>query len=344
VCRRVGRPSLVVAAAAAASGLTLAAVGCIQLGQRSLTALARWITSYGGERLPHWGVWQPERIPLAAWSAVRSLVPVPNLDQLQGRWAHPTEPTSWLPWLALAALLALATTTFLGIANREKHRNPGYSAIGLVVGYGAFLPFIVWWDPVEIKWFVLPNLFLAGLVSMGLGRAGRPDRATALAACCVAVIASSVFWLRIWPEHTTEAAASRRARCLAEKTTDSDLLVATDWGWCGQLSYFHHRDVVQVIDLTLGGREREQVLAALATRLDRTRTRGGSVFMLDLSRAPARYLERLARQTGVSPGDWDRLEADPAFVCDGLRFVRVNGVRPAPTSPPAPAPRHPHPE
>ena len=51
--------------------------------------------------------------------------------------------------------------------------------------------------------------------------------------------------------------------------------------------------------------------------------------MLDLNRAPARYLERLSRQTGLAPNDWDRLAVEPAFVCDERWFVLVTAVRPA---------------
>jgi hypothetical protein len=146
-----------------------------------------------------------------------------------------------------------------------------------------------------------------------------------LAAFCVAVIAGSVFYLQIWPRHTTEGAGARRARCLAETTRDQDLVVATDWSWCGQLSYFYGRDVVHLIDLALADRER--VLAGLATRVSRVHDRGGSVFILDLDHAPASYLERLSRQTGLTLQDWNRVETASAFVCEGHRFAQVTAVQ-----------------
>lgn len=32
--------------------------------------------------------------------------------------------------------------------------------------YALFLPFIIWWDPYEPKWFVVPNLFLATTIAI----------------------------------------------------------------------------------------------------------------------------------------------------------------------------------
>jgi hypothetical protein len=148
-----------------------------------------------------------------------------------------------------------------------------------------------------------------------------------LAACCVAVIASSVFWLRIWPRHATESTSSVRADCLADRTTDDDVLVATDWGWIGRVALFHRRNAVHIADLAVGNSERGDLPLALAALVEDATERGGSVFMRDLDRAPAGYLERVSRQTGLGPADWDRLVTEPAFVCGGLGFVRVTALR-----------------
>jgi hypothetical protein len=148
-------------------GLSYLTIGWLAVGLKGDTAWAQWLFGYGGNRLPMWGQLGWDRTVAVRRTIVESLLPLnPRLSLGEivggivesGRTALPV--STW-------TTLLLATTTLAMIVYQIAKRQ---SVLPLffwsLLSYALFLPFIVWWDPFESKWFVLPNLFLAGVIAV----------------------------------------------------------------------------------------------------------------------------------------------------------------------------------
>src|SRR2546427_482002 len=116
---------------------------------RPLTLLS-WLSSYGeGGTLPMWGKWELSRIAIAVGSALRSVLPVPL-----------AVPISEIGWSVQRGRVAvdLALLGFFALV----------APFWFVIAYCCFMPFIVWWDPYEPKWFLIPNIFAFGFFACAL--------------------------------------------------------------------------------------------------------------------------------------------------------------------------------
>jgi hypothetical protein len=195
-----------------------------------------------------------------------------------------------------------------------------------------YLLFIVWWDPFEPKWFVIPNLGLWTVLAVTWdARAGQWHRLLVFGAL-VAIIGWANLSATIWRRHCTESSDIQRAACVASHLGTDDLLVSLEWNWAPYLPFFQ-RDLLSVIGHVARQPGPDAALERVAREIQSSMHAGRRVFMREVGSLSDEHLHWLARHTGVTQGDLQQFEGVPAFECGGLKFQEITGVPLDPSSP-----------
>jgi hypothetical protein len=205
------------------------------------------------------------------------------------------------------ALIAVALLTILAAA---KARG---KALWLLSGYVCFLPFIVWWDPFDSKWFFIPNLFLAGFFSCAWAPWLKHRAVASFIFASVLFIAATNFVTTIRPRHNSLGSERLIAQCVGANMEAKDLLLAPEWGWPDYLEYLHGR---QSLSLISHFSILDQVLAEV-------RGTGGKVYMPDPKSYSEDHLAWLKSQAEIRREDLSRLSGAPAFSCYGRTILSV---------------------
>ncbi|OAN48579.1 hypothetical protein A6A03_07330 [Chloroflexus islandicus] len=314
-----------VAAIAGACGLILSlcylSVAFFVYGYRDLTEIMSWLANYGGARLPVWGTWSPDRIVPAGISAIASIIPLWSGIGLR-RLLSGSLPIDKIP--ALLSLLALLGGAGMSIwLAVRRHHLPYRQLVWLGATYALFVPFIIWWDPYEPKWFVVPNLFLAAAIAVVWGSPALPRPTTILAGVCVLLIGWGNFQAAIWPRATVPNPNLETAACVAQHLRTGDLLIETDWSFGGYLNYFYGCDTVSLIDLSARVNDDSALVAAIADVIRERQTRGGRVFIEDLDSYGPAQQAWFFTHTGVAHTALHSFPQQPAFVCANRRFEQL---------------------
>jgi hypothetical protein len=284
-----------------------------------LSAFLRWSTSYGGgsTRLPIYGAWAPARLPTAAASWIASMVSVWDGLGLRALAQGRLQADKILPQLSLVALAVLTVVPAARLL-RRSHRDPASFVVGwMLAAFALYLPFIVWWEPFNPRWFIVPNLFLAGaLAALWSGRNG-------LAWLCVAVIAVANFTASAWPRHTQPNPLLSRAQCIVEHLQPADVFLVSDWEWFGYATYFYAYPGSS--DWLLDRRGRDAKLGDIARHLEEAARRGGRVYMLDVRGYSEARAAWLLQQTELTLDDFTRFAPRPAFACGDAEIVELQG-------------------
>lgn len=305
------------------------AVAVAVFDRRTPAAVLDWFSNYAGARLPQWGTWGLERIVDAARSGVDSLVALRTVGGARRLFEPETTGVSVLLAAALASLVVLVGASGRAVLKARDDRPQRLGAVlWLGLGYASFLPFLIWWDPFEPRWFVVPNLFLAGAVAVALGGAGAGRRWRLTAAACVAVIALSTFTVAILPQHTETSLRQRRAACVADHLGDGDVFIATDWRWNAYLTYFHGVRVVSTIGLAPRLEGPAAVVDRVRSTVARARAAGANAYMVDPGFYPRWHMVWLEAQTGLTRQALESLGGEPAFECEGVPLLVLGGSPP----------------
>ena len=321
------RAGVVLAVTCAAVVLAAYAAAAARAGGRtSLASVLEWASRHGGggATLPMWGVWSLDRIPEAGHAWVSSVLPVWEGLGLRGLARGELRGDKLLGQLATLAFLSLVVVSVrLAWQAHRRGRLSRSTLLWLAAGVGAYLPFIVWWVPAP-KWFLVPNLFLAGAAAIVWSEAhARLRLALALA---IATIAAANFSATIWPAHVGVSRHDALARCVVARIGPRDLIVLTDWGWFDHAEYWYGvpGESLYLID----GRPRQEKLGLIAEALERTRARGGRGYVMAVDRRAPERVAWLQALTQLLPEDLDRFAPRPAFTCAGVPFVELLGASP----------------
>jgi hypothetical protein len=260
----------------------------------------RWITSHGGGvELPMWGQFAVERLPIAGRTAVSSIVPLGIGASL---------------WL-IVGVLALASFVLVRVCRR--------TSLWMAGAYVVLLIFIVWWEPWQPKWFVVPNIFLAGLLAQLLHQFNLHRYAKCAVAGALAASAIANFRGTVWERHSRPNPNFEVARCVASHMQAQDVVLATEWGWSGYLRYFFFRRQISVIDWGASLRDRDATLQALwHLVVDRQRS-GGNAYILDGASYSEAHVAWLESELSLRSKDLAEFQGPIAFECLGKTFRRV---------------------
>jgi hypothetical protein len=274
-----------------------------------------WFTSYSENgTLPIWGMWAPDRFPTAVWSGWDSITAIRLAAGIPELFKH-------IQWGRIAVDFSVVAFTILLILAIIK---PRLNALLLLSGYLCFLPFIVWWDPGSHKWFLVPNLFLAGFLACGLAPWIRYRYAQGLVLGCLLTIAAANFITTIRPRHFDIGPDRRIADCVAGHMTPSDMFVASDWGWPDYLPYLHQRQTINIINEFARLQNTERTLESVHEAVSEKQKEGGVTYMSDPGSQSSNHLQWLEASTGLTLKHLSSFAGGPSFVCDGVGILQIN--------------------
>ncbi len=293
--------------------------------------LVHWMTSYGsdtGGRPAIWGQWSIRRIPSAVQSSVSSFVPLwegLGLRDLRHGVLRPEKVLGQIALLALCLVL-VASVWRAVVAVHRRERLVGWS-VALLGGYCLFLPFIVWWDPFEPKWFVVANAFIiASLAAIWAGDLRHNRARFPVAIALVALIAFANLTYTVLPRHTQPNLNIELARCLAESTSDKDYFVPTDWNWFGYASYlFNYRG--QIVHLMYGEGSRDSNQASLNAALTIAREMGGHVYIIDPGSYTKDFVQWSEADLALQLPGLNAYLKTPGLRCNNVEFVTLVGAQ-----------------
>ena len=218
---------------------------------------------------------------------------------------------------------ARATEVIIVNSKPERPHEPQLradrNALVFLAGYILFLPFIIWWDPYEPKWFLVPNIFLAAFLASSLAPWLGHKYVRVVIFGSVVAIAATNFITTIRPRHTKLGPDREMAQCVAEHMTSYDLFLSAQWGWSEYLPYLHNRSMVSLI-YAKGGIDPGQ---GIIDSIYDTRQRGGSVYMADPYTYSQEHIDWLKAQTGFTRETLVTFAGAPAFSCNGVQVLRV---------------------
>jgi len=162
-------------------------------GHFAFGELVRWASSHSSQgQVPLWGKWSIDRIPAAASSAVAAFVPVWEGVGLRSLMKGVLDWGKVLPQLSLVALVLLCVWSAIKLVRRRARSG---DIVWLGLSYLAYVPFIVWWDPCEPKWFVVPSVFLVVLLAEIWSRDTKPKQYIVLGMCIAVRRYNQKLWI-----------------------------------------------------------------------------------------------------------------------------------------------------
>jgi hypothetical protein len=310
---------------AAVVGVAYIAAGVSVYGLKSVSSLLSWGSNYSGNRLPMWGVWwPPSRAIQTLGSAFKSILSVDF-------WMYPRIvrhlPNGELPsWFAVVGFLALAGLLLAAFRSGTTARSIGESraALWLLILYGAYLPFVMWWESIEPRWFIVPNIFLAALVAVILTRWTNWNYFRY-------ALPAGVLMLSVWnlgisagPKHFKRAYPTEIAACVAGQLKAGDLFLATEWNWSDYLHYVHQREVVSFIgEVSAAGSDKKAAMEKIRQIVKERHQQQRQVYITDVASYPPEHMKWLLEQTGLTESDLRTFKGTPSFRCMSTDFLKL---------------------
>jgi hypothetical protein len=326
----VRRIALIFGAAVAVAGLVFASVGIVVYRERTVAELLKWVSSYsgGGSNLPMWGAWSPSRLLLVAGSAFKSVVGLELwMFQFFQRHLPNGQVPGWVASLGFGGMTGgLAAALLRGRAKRSGETR---TALWLFLLYCSYVPFIVWWEPTEPRWFILPNIFMAGLAGFICSHWRDWPRLKYVLPAGFLMVGGLNLMTSAWPRRFEASVPSQMAACVAGRMSKSDLFLATEWNWAGYLHYIHNRDVLSFIEEVSRTGDKGIAIVKISEAVRERQRQGAQVYMMDIKNYPPQYMKWLSEQTGLTADDLKPYTGQQTFECVYSTFFQVDPQTPA---------------
>lgn len=295
----------------------------------SVDAFLEWILGYGGASLEIWGQLDISRVGPAAFSAVSSIVPLWEGMALSELLAGQFVADKVLPQLSLLALVLIFAVPAIVFLLRPKSVSIAWRPLlMLAIGYAIYMPFIIWWDPFEPKWFVVPSIAFWGIAAI-LWDTVMPGRWGSLLGLSVLVITLANLTAAILPRSSQPDARLLIADCVAAEMAPNDLFIETDWSWSPYLDYFFERSTVSIIHYA-GIFTEEALLIQLQEDIRATEAAGGRVYIRDIQTMSEDDLNWFAEISQFDRAFWTDFRTTPAFTCGDVSVAHLVDVIPPP--------------
>jgi hypothetical protein len=304
--------------------LTLAYAGIVYLsGFRDAGRILKLLTTYGGGRGPDWGHWGWRRIGIAAETWIHSFV---GFIELVPAWflSHPVTFKTVFPRLAPLGLVAFLGPPFCLLFRRWKDSQ----ALFCLFGIAAYLPFIVWWDPFETKWMLIPNLFLALCVARCWSHLNvkfrLPSRLLMLIGACVLGLSNLVsFGL---PQHLHQSEQQQAGDCVGSRLRPADLYLAPEWDFGSVMSYKYGKDSMDLVGKTVDLQfDKTRTLQAVEAEVRKHQASGGDAYISD---PLSRHFDLLEQWAGITSSDLDHLlPGQVAYRCGEWSIRKIERLK-----------------
>jgi hypothetical protein len=287
--------------------LALAYFGMVyQSGFRDAHQIFKLVTTYGGGGGPDWGHWGWERIGSLAATWLQSVIGI--------RF------NTVFPRLAPFALVAFLVPPLLLVLWRWKDRAAAFCLLGIA----AYLPFIIWWDPFETKWMLVPNLFIA----IGAARYWSqlslrfPSSSRLLMWIAVFVLGLSNLVSFGLPEHQHPSEMQQAGDCVGTRLRSADLYISPEWDFGEFMSYKYKKDSMNLVGRTVELHyDKAKTVEAIKEEVRKHQASGGDVYISD---PLSRHFDLLQQWAGITSSDLDQLlPGQIAYRCAGWSIRKI---------------------
>jgi hypothetical protein len=293
-------------------------------GHTTVKELIHWATTHEGSVIPWWGKMEFHRIQLAIYSAVQSIqVLAPHWLADYFHSLNHSEPRIIGAGVICLILLGMAVM-IRGIQIMVRGNS---KLIWLLSGYLIIFAFLVWWEPVDLKNFFVPNIFLCAAASIIFNSWKSTPFTKVFVFTSVAVMAFVTFKTSIWVRHIDGGINMRKAECVHRNVTSEDAVILGDWNFTPYLQYFYHMRPLEIVAISAHFHDRQKMMDHLYSELGNARRAGGKVFIVDPTSYDPAYLNWLADQTTFTLSDFDRFPGNFTFQCEDLKFREVISLR-----------------
>jgi len=319
----IRRVALFWAMAGVVIGSAFVSVGILAYERRTALELIRWGSSYGGKALPMWGSWSPDRFVTVAGTAFKSILGMElwMFEFFQARLNNGKLP-GWVPVLGAAGLAASLVATFRW--GPLKRSGETRTAAQLLLLYAFYIPFFIWWDATEPRWFNLSNIFLAGLAAIIASRWSSWSYLKFVLPGAFLILGGLNLATSAWPRRFAVSTPVRIADCVASPMHEKDLFLATEWNWAGYLEYVHNRNVLSFIAEASQTGDKSIASQRIAQAARERQHQGADVYMIDVRSLPPDYMTWLTGQTGFTADDLLVYKGGTAFECVYSPFIRLD--------------------
>jgi len=282
----------------------------------SLPALWSWLTTYGGQ-MTIFGRLDATRVISATHSALSAIVPVWQGLGLRALLAGHVSPDKVIPQLSLVATVVVAITAVISLV-RYRHDFTHTQRRFLIIGsvwVTSYLAFILWWDPFEPRWWLMPMIGMWLILAVVLDRARlRAPRVTILLpALWAATLLLANFQSTIYPRRFEPDPAMAKAQAAREFVGSQDLLVDLFWeDWTTYIWYLDHSDVF-FLPHEAAYYGREESLRKLRNRIQAYLLSGHHVFIPNWSSYPETKWQWPLGLLGINKSDLDSFTTQYAW-------------------------------
>jgi hypothetical protein len=304
-------------------GAAFLTVGILVYDRKTPFELIQWGSSYSGKALPMWGSWSPARFLIIVATSFKSVLGMElwMFEFFQRRFNNGQIP-DWIPFLGAVALAGVLIVAFRWAPSRREGQSRVLA--WLLILYFIYMPFYIWWDATEPRWFNLSNIFIAGLVGIIASRwSNWPHFKFALPAVFV-VVAGINLATSALPRRFLPSTPLRMASCVAGQMGEKDLFLATEWNWAGYLDFLHERDVVNFLVEVARTSDKKVVSEGISQAVRERQRQGADVYMIDVKTFPPEYMTWFTGQTGMTVDDLLVFKGNHAFECVYSPFIRLD--------------------
>lgn len=304
--------------------LTVYIAAGIAEGSTTPKELWHWASTHRGGNIPWWGQMDIHRIPIALYSAIQTFqVYAPSWLGASFRSSYHYEPSG----TGTGAICLILLGTAILIRGVQIVFRGNSKVIWLLSGYVIIFVFLVWWEPADLKNFVVPNIFLCAVASVVFS-SWKPLPFVKMFVCiAIVVMAFVTFATSIWFRHIDRGMGMRKAECLHRNLSTRDAVILGDWNVTQYLHYFFGMRPLEIVASSAYFHDHQKMITYLYQESENVHRAGGKIFIVDPNSYGPEYLQWLAEQTAFTLSDFDRFPGKFAFKCEDLKFREVTSLR-----------------
>ena len=322
----IRRMVLLGGAAAAVVGTAFVSVGILVYGRETLGDLFQWGSTYTGKALPMWGSWSSGRFLTVLGTSFKSILGMELwMYEFFHRYLEKGQVPEWIPVLGFLVTLAALIAAYRWKPVTQPGDN-NRKVAWLVLLYLLYVPFFLWWDATEPRWFNISNIFLAGVVGIIASRWSSWPHFRFVLPAVFLILGCLNFAISAWPRRFAPSTPLRMAACVADQMQENDLFLATEWNWAGYLEHLHERDVLSFLGEVARTGDKTAASKSIAEAARERQRRGGNVYMIDVRTFPPEYTTWFNGQTGLTVDELLTFKGSRAFECVYSPFIRLDAL------------------
>lgn len=289
-----------------------------------IASFIEWVINYGNASLASWGVLDITRVKDVPQTLVATILPVWEGFGLRDLLNGDFQSVHWLRIISIPALFfVVAIPSGILLVNRQLKAAQRNMIALLLLGVAIYLPFIVYWDPTEPIWFIIPTIGVWTAIGI-LWEALSHKWLWGVYAVLIFLIAQANFSGAIWWRHADPNPYMETAQCIHENMNPEDTYVSFEYHVADYLYFFFDQETLSMIDLAARLGDPEAALTSLDDSRRDISAQGGKIYFKWVGNLD--NTDWLEDEVGLSPEYLERLQGSFAMTCSGDDFHVLESI------------------